>query len=396
MHFILMNKEKAVANIKVSQDFSCVHLEEIYDLEYLPLHVRFSDIPDEHFSHWFMHRSMPLSRDGLANFLKHTDCSCPLEVALKGRCLSLTDHYWVKNESESVRWDQVNLFDNAYSEHIGNIIVGTEDNLIINYRSPDITTNGWLKKAWRRDDNGRDYLFKLGSAPFYQEPINEVFCSELMKKFCKLDFVEYSLGTINGSYCSICENFVTAQEEFVPAYEIYRTMEKPFYDEPYKFLIERCKVYGIKGVTEFLDIMLAFDYLIGNTDRHMGNFGFMRDVDSRKFTRIAPLFDNGTSLWNELPDLQQSEIMDDKPVRDWQEGQIRLIKNVELLNLNDVKDMSDRLHDLLKKYNTDSKRIDQICQKYDERWKTLNAMVYRKIEKKKQKKYERDMEFIQI
>ena len=45
--------------------------------------------------------------------------------------------------------------------------------------------------------------------------------------------------------------------------------------------------------------MLCLDYLIENSDRHYGNFGFIRDVNSLKFLGPAPLFDNGTSLWCE-------------------------------------------------------------------------------------------------
>lgn len=47
---------------------------------------------------------------------------------------------------------------------------------------------------------------------------------------------------------------------------------------------------------------LLFDALIGNTDRHQDNWGFLLDVRSRTF-RLSPLFDNGTSLGHErFPD----------------------------------------------------------------------------------------------
>jgi hypothetical protein len=48
---------------------------------------------------------------------------------------------------------------------------------------------------------------------------------------------------------------------------------------------------------------LLFDALIGNTDRHQDNWGFIfglpPDASSRRPSRMAPLFDNGTSLGHE-------------------------------------------------------------------------------------------------
>ena len=38
-------------------------------------------------------------------------------------------------------------------------------------------------------------------------------------------------------------------------------------------------------------VMLAFDAVIGNMDRHLENFGFLRDADSGEYLGMAPLFD---------------------------------------------------------------------------------------------------------
>ena len=54
---------------------------------------------------------------------------------------------------------------------------------------------------------------------------------------------------------------------------------------------------------EELKSMLVFDALIYNEDRHFGNFGVLMDSKTRKFTRAAPIFDNGVSLFNyAMPD----------------------------------------------------------------------------------------------
>ena len=66
---------------------------------------------------------------------------------------------------------------------------------------------------------------------------------------------------------------------------------------------------GFEAVEEYysgLDIeyqrafgdMLLFDAVICNTDRHLGNFGFLIDNATNEIVAPAPLFDHGNSLFN--------------------------------------------------------------------------------------------------
>lgn len=382
MHLILYSKDRPVAKVNIQNRFTRITLDEVYTPELLPLHVLYTeDDPDEIFDRWFWHRCIPAARDGLNGFLEHTQCSNAHELAVKDRVLSLTDHYWLKKEGEHVKWKDVNFRDNGYSEEIGNIIFGTENKPITEYRSPDLTTNGWLKKAWRRID-GEDFMYKMGSFPYFQEPINEVFCSELAKKFCHLDFVEYELRRVNGKLCSVCKNFVGENMEFVPAFSIYQTEERPSYIAPYDFLIQKCRDFGIRHVKEQLNQMVSFDYLISNTDRHMGNFGFMRNIDTLEFSGMAPLFDNGTSLWDIDVKNASYKNMKEEPFMNWQEEQIKMLKNFDALNINAVKDMSERLFELLSDSGMDLCKVDEVCKKYDERWNRLNKIIEHNHEKK--------------
>ena len=50
-----------------------------------------------------------------------------------------------------------------------------------------------------------------------------------------------------------------------------------------------------------LNEMLVFDAVICNTDRHLGNFGFLVDSHSNKIVAPAPLFDHGNSLFSLAP-----------------------------------------------------------------------------------------------
>ena len=42
--------------------------------------------------------------------------------------------------------------------------------------------------------------------------------------------------------------------------------------------------------------LLAFDALIGGTDRHYNNWGILEKADTGEFIRLSPAFDNGISL----------------------------------------------------------------------------------------------------
>ena len=78
---------------------------------------------------------------------------------------------------------------------------------LIKGASPDLTTNGILRKAWRRE-NGVNYLYKARGLSGKQQPISEVLASLLLKMLDFLPFVEYELA-INGlTLCSKCANFI--------------------------------------------------------------------------------------------------------------------------------------------------------------------------------------------
>ena len=63
-----------------------------------------------------------------------------------------------------------------------------------------------------------------------------------------------------------------------------------------------CKFLGVPAATEWWARTLTFDALIGNVDRHAENWGLLRDTTVARGWRLAPAFDNGTSLGYECLD----------------------------------------------------------------------------------------------
>ncbi len=67
--------------------------------------------------------------------------------------------------------------------------------------------------------------------------------------------------------------------------------------ERYLTVLERGGQLGDDWLTWWCDTLL-FDALIGNTDRHQDNWGLLWTTDGQ--ARMAPVFDNGTSLGHEI------------------------------------------------------------------------------------------------
>lgn len=50
--------------------------------------------------------------------------------------------------------------------------------------------------------------------------------------------------------------------------------------------------------------MITIDYIIVNEDRHLNNFGLMRNAETLKYVGVAPIYDSGLSVWFNSPDPQ--------------------------------------------------------------------------------------------
>lgn len=62
-----------------------------------------------------------------------------------------------------------------------------------------------------------------------------------------------------------------------------------------------CRGFNVENAIESWACVVAFDALIGNTDRHPENWGLLRTfLDGRERYELTPVYDNGTSLGYEV------------------------------------------------------------------------------------------------
>ncbi len=194
------------------------------------------------------------------------------------RCfgLSLSDQYWMKPEKSGMTWEQINFFDHSFSDDIGDVLFGnTAKTDAFDFFSPDNTSDGCLKKRWKIM-HGRRCLIKGGSNPFHQQPFNEVIAAGIMQRL-GIRHVSYRLLWSEGFPYSVCEDFITRDTELVSAWRVMQIQSKSNHISVWQHFVDCCQTAGIDIVPD-LDRMIVTDYIIANEDRHLNNFGLVRNA----------------------------------------------------------------------------------------------------------------------
>ena len=114
--------------------------------------------------------------------------------------------------------------------------------------------------------------------------------------------------------------------------------------------------------------MFILDYLILNEDRHLNNFGIIRDVNTLKWIDITPIFDNGQSL--NILDYNDCELVINGQGRFFHSVLdfdliISKIKDIKRIDLSKLDDVVLKFEEVLHKYQEITKmtdrRINNIC-----------------------------------
>lgn len=306
MSCVLMNKNTPVMLIDYSKvDNAITNIIEIYNIEYAPLAI-FNAYNDKSQSlvkesnAWFRGRGIPSWRKDLENLLEKLNVSSPEELLNKSFSLSLSDQYWLKDSEISIKWEDINFFTNdflyeAYLEaslDSSSNEISTDKNVL---RSPNNTTDGMLQKGWIIE-GGKRVLVK-GTYTFNrEEPFNEWLASQVCKRL-GFSYCNYTIDFINNEkLVSKCENFVSSDEEIISAYDIYKSVKKPNNISDYEHYINILEQHNVPDARKNVASMFLVDYILMNTDRHMKNFGVIRNVNTLKWERTAPIFDTGQSM----------------------------------------------------------------------------------------------------
>lgn len=259
-----------------------LYLEEENDIDTLINNLN-------NFYHWCASRVLSLDRKfakeilnsiGMAQAITDKDRAA---ISLSYHCVSLTDVFWVRQKGEDVTFALINLYDNPLNEAIVEISLRGKQMTVTNKElAPDLSTKGCFPKAWIRNEKG----FKLLKDGGEDSVRRELLASEICQCF-DVKQVEYREQYYDGQIVTESDIVSSVDYSLVSkmAFDIYavnhdlNTLEVCKKLDPFTY-------YG----------MNIMDYLIGNTDRHPENWGFLIDNKDNQYISLYPLMDFNKSF----------------------------------------------------------------------------------------------------
>ena len=236
------------------------------------------------FYHWCASRVLSLDRKYAKEILNSIGVSQAVtdrdraEISLSYHCVSLTDVFWVRNQNDRVSFAQINLYDHPLNEAIVELSLKGKALTVTNRElAPDLSTKGCFPKAWIRDESG----FKLLKDGDEDAVARELLASEICQCF-DIPQVQYHPYVFEGQVVTESRIVTSKRYSMVSkmAFDIYACNHDL---DTLKFCRELDPVtyYG----------MNILDYLIGNTDRHPENWGFLVDNNTNRCISLYPLMD---------------------------------------------------------------------------------------------------------
>ena len=295
---VLMHEDEEVCVLSFDERYNLVDIDSIINPNIMPLGYHSKDDGSDNISFiksWWKNNEIPTERDSVRLGLECLGIDSVEELHLLGRGLSLGNHFWLKDEDEDISWSDVNFWENPFSDDVGEALFNHKkrNSDMIPY-SPDVSLNGLLKKRWiyRRDGY---YLEKGGSGILKQEVYNEWLISRIFE-LSGIPAIHYDIVETEGVR-SVCPAFTSEKKEFIPYSQIFESIPRIAYpgESELEYFYRTLDHYEVDYSREQINTMLAVDYITVNTDRHYNNIGILLDSDGSK--RLAPIFDNGTSLW---------------------------------------------------------------------------------------------------
>lgn len=381
--FTLMNKNKKIFDFDYNEEeHTIVKFNRNYPKNeiYAPFGLIKDNIIDKNqFNKWWKNRQIPASRNGLKEVLQKSNIYDKDNFDLldtKTYCLSLSDQYWVKRVDENISWESINFFDNEFSLDIGKILFdGGKTPVNLNLNTPDMTSNGNYEKKWKIIDGDR-YLVKAGGKMINQEPFNEIIATKLYQRILNDDeYVKYDIIYDDNKAVSICKNFITKTTELIPAWKIIDYFDIYENENEYEHYIRCLKELNIPNANLLVDKMIICDFILANKDRHFNNFGVIRNVETLEFERVAPIFDNGCSLWFDENDMYVGEFFLTKPFEEYEKTQVSLVKNLSWLDINKLDGFVDEVKEILSSNKLlSNERIEKIIKQIKLRIEFVNEL----------------------
>jgi hypothetical protein len=370
MFYNLMRKSSIITSVIIDDDTGqIIKRGKILDKDQFPLQGQAHNYS---LTEWWRDRAVPMTQGNIAQMLKQSELSNSLVYLTKNLGLSLTDYYWIRPLGSGLTWEQVNLFDNDFKE---NLLLGTielpDGEHAFNYQ-PNSSLQGNVEKTWVIDSGIRK-MVKGNHTELSSESINEVIISSAIGAQ-GFPHAEYALTEIEGKsydYGCISLLFTSQELELVSAYAVMQSEIQPNGVSGFEHFIRVCGQHGLDKnyVHRFLDFEICMDFIFTNRDRHLTNIAILRDADTLEFASMAPIFDNGKSMFvgRELCPVTDKQMLSQE-VTSFCDTELKLLKLVQDRNLVDISKLPST-DDIRKLYEMDSRvsedRIRFVLESYE-------------------------------
>lgn len=327
-----------------------------------------------HLMVWWAKRCIPSTRAGIREALSELGCQDTQALAAGSMGLSLSDCYWLRPEGSDLTWGDVNLFDNPFSVEMGDVIVGKSKGPVSERISPDCTTEGNERKRWLIV-GGERRLLKSGFGPYGQEPYDEVAASVLYDA-AGITHIGYTLAQDGDRVCSSCACFTSECSELVTAHQALVSMGQGIGTDYLGAFLTICDEHGL-DVGGSIRGMVTMDFVTANTDRHMRNFGILRDPETLEWKGMAPVFDNGGSFGFDVPteSLSSDGITKARPFAETFESQMSLVGFSEDIDTGRLRSAVPEVRRIFGSWGTDPERVDRICRLVEDRLDRMDASL---------------------
>lgn len=256
------------------------------------------------------------------------------EIALSYRCASLTDVFWVRRVGEMVSFAEINLYENHLDNTFMDISLrGRQYSVQNEMLARDLSTGGCFPKAWQRTEEGFR-LLKDGGEDAVER---ELLASRISRCFAVAQ-VLYEKGYFDGEKVSVSGN-MTSKEYSIASMEAFQIYAVNHNKDIRKYIL-RLDKYNYY-------MMNIVDYLVGNTDRHWGNWGVLVDNSNNRPVRLHDLMDFNQAF-HSYDDLEGANCQTMFGEHVSQREAAR--QAVSEVGLNQVKDVREELFEELPQY----------------------------------------------
>ena len=271
---------------------------------------------------------------------------------------TITDNYWIKPLDSSLKYADIRFSDDYFSKLALN---GSYDDFNSaakrgNTRTPELTNIGSFEKCWKLKDgkwwivksanhvfefDGKWWMYKTAN---HDELFSELFVCEF-GKLLKMNMAVYERG-----------KGVTKSLDFTDGANVNFEPASAFMgdNEDYEDVIVKLNDICPQAIPDYIR-MIFLDTIVVNPDRHTSNFGLLRDINTGKLLRLAPMFDHNMALISSsTPKIRKSSDVLIDLFRDVIVNHPEYKEYIPIVNRDMIKATLDNLHMRVKKnYITD-------------------------------------------